>query len=229
MQVSDSDSERVLKYLQLPEDYQPSPSAHPLKFLSIHLRELPSELLRSFDAFVTPKQRSTLPVIRNRRLTFLGSNPDTFTLPAAKSQWHLLYPIRQRHGIRQGLEEKAWAENDFLGGGAQHVGKLGNLLREHEEDREIEKSREQRLQQSASLREAEEAVEEFEEEFDSDDEPSTSTSGKSDTAEEMQHEFLRLIRERFIYGLLEVLSHPVVPNQRAALFSSIPRMHHTRK
>ena len=103
-----------------------------------------------------------------------------------------------RRGQAERLEEKDWADREFLGGAKQHVGKLGTLLGDYEEERTAERFRMERRR-----REAEESFIPEEDEDTSGEEDLTSTPPE-DSPEEARSAFERLIRERFIYGLLDV-------------------------
>ena len=117
----------------------------------------------------------------------------------------------ERVGVEEGKDERMWAENEFLGGRRrQKVGKLGALLGGYEEEREAERIREvrrgdlsQRMQEH-SLEDNEEEEEEEEEEGGEDDEDGDSGVDEPLTPAQLQSNFERLVRERFIYGLLDV-------------------------
>jgi hypothetical protein len=103
----------------------------------------------------------------------------------------------KRIGHEEAREEKEWVENTFLGGkGQAYVGKLGTLLGGYEEERHLERQRQaKRSRPDNFLPEVDES---------SDDEHDRSGSGNPESA---QHElFLRQVRERFIYGHLEVFT-----------------------
>lgn len=189
----------ILSYLDLPPFYEPSPNNSPVEFLRKHVRELPPHLLTLFAANTTPKERSVISAIRNRRLKYAQSNPADLSLVNAKSTWPGLWEGRERLGQEQGIEEKDWAEKEFLGGGGtQQVGKLGALLREYEEERESERVRairRQRAEYIESLPEEDEESDEDEGEILIPEEPSPA---------ETEENFLRLVKECFIYGSLEV-------------------------
>jgi hypothetical protein len=104
--------------------------------------------------------------------------------------------------VRQ--DERHWAEHEFLGGQKQQVGKLGNLLGDYAEEREAEKLRMERREQA--IREADEFVPEEESESDEDDDAmdiSPSQNEETNPFTERSY-FERLIREKYIYGLLDV-------------------------
>lgn len=103
-----------------------------------------------------------------------------------------------------GKDERSWAEREFLGGQKQQVGKLGNLLGDYAEEREAERLRLERREQA--LKEADEFVPEEESESDDDDDAmdvSPSTNTEVDPFTERSY-FERLIKEKYIYGLLDV-------------------------
>ncbi|KAI0353487.1 hypothetical protein OH77DRAFT_1505275 [Trametes cingulata] len=193
----------VLKYLGLPDTYEPSPRTAPLEFLHRHVRSLPPHLLRLFSAHTTPKQRTAIAAIRNRRLKYTQSKPPEFALANAKSTWPSLWEGRERPGKEQAQEEKEWAEKEFLGDGKQKIGKLGNLLGEYEEERESERVRTIRRQRAEYI----ESLPEEDEESDDEEQDATAQEPSPAEAEEM---FLRLLKERFIYGLLESIDYDKV-------------------
>ncbi|KAI0368102.1 hypothetical protein BV20DRAFT_969691 [Pilatotrama ljubarskyi] len=201
--ATDFDPTPILKYLGLPDTYQPSPRTAPLDFLHRHVRSLPPHLLRLFSANTTPRQRSAIPAIRNRRLKYTQSNPPEFSPANAKSAWPALWEGRERPGKEQAQEEKEWAEKEFLGDGKQQVGKLGSLLGEYEEERESERVRTIRRQRAEYI----ESLPEEDEESDDEEQAAIAQEASPAEAEEM---FLRLVKERFIYGFLESIDYDKV-------------------
>ncbi|KAH8105993.1 hypothetical protein BXZ70DRAFT_408531 [Cristinia sonorae] len=195
----DSNQQRaLLSYLGLPEDYAPSPSAEPIQFLQRHLCIIPPHLITQFSSNTTPKQRTVIPAIRNRRSQYVSLNPAELSLTAAKRTWPTLWEGREFRGEEEAAEEEEWVKKEFLQGKEQHVGKLGTLLGGYVEERELQRMREIRRKEAEyreSLPEEDEDTEE--------DEMDAATNDK-DSPEEMQSSFLRLVKERFIYGLLEV-------------------------
>ena len=191
----------VLRYLGLPQDYQPSPLTEPVDFLSKHMPSLPQNLLSLFSSQVTAKQRTVLPAIRNRRLRYFESSPPEFAMPAATALFAYLWPGTLGNNVarEEAEDEKQWADKEFLGGHGKQVGKLGALLGGYEEEREAERTRALRRQQ----REAEESFPEEDE--DTDDEEAAAEAAKEElTPQEAEQLFKRRLKERFIYGLLEV-------------------------
>ncbi|KAL0949377.1 hypothetical protein HGRIS_009446 [Hohenbuehelia grisea] len=190
----------ILSYLGLPADYKPSPADDPIEFLRRHYRELPEHLLIRFSAVTSPKQRTTLPAIRNRRLKYLDSSPPDFRFEAARNTWASLWEGQDHRVVvgRLADEEKTWAKNEFLSGQTKHVGKLGNLLGGYEEERQAERSR-------ALRRNAQEAefVPEEDESDSSDEESSPLPPTELETPDQAKSRFLRVIKEQFIYGQLE--------------------------
>lgn len=194
----------ILRYLGLPPDYQPHPESDPIHFLSKNVKIIPAHFSQRFALSTTPKQRTAISVIRNRRTKFTQSNPTELSFESAKRAWPLLWTSDasdggQRRGRAEGLEEKDWADHEFLGGAKQHVGKLGSLLGDYEQERAAERLRLERRQR--------EAVEPFvpeEDEDTSDEEELGSALPEAETLEEARLAFERMIRERFIYGLLDV-------------------------
>ncbi|KAI0751584.1 hypothetical protein C8Q80DRAFT_1099420 [Daedaleopsis nitida] len=203
--ASQFDESPVLSYLGLPPSYEPSPRTAPVDFLRKHVRELPPHLLKLFSSHTTPKERTAVPVIRNRRLKYVETNPSEFSVANAKSSWPVLWEGRERPGQEQGNDERSWAEKEFMGGGSsQQVGKLGALLGEYEEERESERvriARRQRAEYIESLPEEDEDTDEEEEEILIPYEPSPTESEET---------FLRIVKERFIYGFLESIDYDQV-------------------
>lgn len=195
-------SSSILSYLDLPDDYEPSPDIQPIEFLTKHLRQLPSHLLSHFSATTTPKQRSIIPAIRNRRLRYTSSNPPEFSLASAKATWPVLWPGREPLGKEQADDEREWAEKFFMGSLKPHVGKLGMLLGGYEEERESERVRMIRRAQAEEI----DSLPEEDESSDEEDELENPPPEEEESLEDTKGWFLRRIRERFIYGLLEVRS-----------------------
>jgi hypothetical protein len=184
----------VLSYLSLPNTYTPSPVHDPIAFLLKHLRQLPPHLLSQFTSITTPKQRTSIPVIRNRRLKHASASPSELSFDSAVHTWPTLWHGHdQRHPERR-KEEEEWARTEFLAGSLKHVGKLGPLLGGYEEQREAERMR--LLQRARAAQEASIP----EEDTDSEEENAT----EEETMDEARASFERLVKERFIYGLLDV-------------------------
>ena len=191
----------VLKYLGLPQDYQPSPVTAPIEFLSKHMRNLPQDLLNTFSTHVTPKDRTILPIIRNRRLRYIESEPPEFRIPAARASFPSLWTgtIGPELAREEAKEEREWANNQFMGGQGKQVGKLGELLSGYEEEREAERARDLRRKR----REEEEAYPEEDE--DTDEEEAAAAAAQEELSPQEAHElFKRRLKERYIYGLLDV-------------------------
>ena len=192
----------ILKYLGLPPDHQPNPESDPIRFLSQNIRIFPKHFAQTFAQITTPKQRTAIPAIRNRRTKFTQSNPTELSFEPAKKAWPLLWAGNPSGGPRreqaEGLEEKNWADHEFLGGAKQHVGKLGALLGDYEEERAAERFRMERRRR--------EAEEPFipEEDEDTSDEEDLASAPPEESPEEARLAFERLVRERFIYGLIDV-------------------------
>ena len=194
----------ILSYLGLPPDYQPNPESDPIRFLSQNIRITPKHFAAMFAQSTSPKQRTIIPTIRNRRTKFTQSNPPELSFESAKKSWPSLWTgDPPEGGLRrsraEGLEEKKWADRDFMGGAKQHVGKLGTLLGDYEEDRAAVRFRMERRQ-----READEPFIPEEDEDTSDEEDVALPPPEEESPEEARSAFERLIRERFIYGLLDV-------------------------
>lgn len=220
-----TEAARVLSYLGLPPDYTPSPSNEPVSFLSLHIHQLPPELLSIFSTLTTARQRSTVPAIRNRRFRYTQSNPSELKTSNAKRSWPALWEGPPEPptslGKDSAREEHDWVGSNFLGGSStnssgekrHHVGKLGSLLGGYEEERELERMR--GLRRDMAAKAAEEFVPEEDEssEDDEEEEVPNGMEGRSnfsggppqnDSIEEMQGLFDRRVREQFIYGLLQV-------------------------
>lgn len=195
----------VLNYLGLPPDYQPNPESDPIHFLSQNIRIIPNHFAPKFAQSTTPKQLTAIPTIRNRRTKFAQSNPTELSFESARKTWPSLWAgdpsqgLGPRRGRAEGLEEKNWADREFLGGAKQHVGKLGVLLADYEEERAMESFRVERRR-----RDAEEPFIPEEDEDTSDEEHLASGPPEEESPEQARLVFERSIRERFIYGLLEV-------------------------
>ena len=203
-------SQLLLKYLGLPSEYAPNPTHDPIGFANKHLRELPPNMARLLSSSTTPKQRTQIPTIRNRRLRYTESSPAELSFNQAKSTWPTLWQGREVRGKDEGKDEQDWADNEFLGGSKKHVGKLGTLLGGYEEEREAEKVRNMRRREA----EIAESLPEEEEDTTDEDEPPPQNF-EDESPKDAQIWFVRLIKERFIYGLLDVsLRHLFSPCTR---------------
>lgn len=187
----------ILSYIGLPPEYEPRPSASPIEFLQKHLHVLPPHLIVGFSFITTPKQRSVIAEIRNRRLAYTKTKPKQLAFAEARNRWPHLWFGGGRYDQEAVQEEREWGEKGFLGGGAQQVGKLGTLLADYEEEREAERIRQVRHQRAS-------------EEFVPEEEDSGSESSDQgimeveELPEEERATFERRIKELFIYGMLEV-------------------------
>ncbi|KAF8524579.1 hypothetical protein BU17DRAFT_63145 [Hysterangium stoloniferum] len=199
----------ILSYLGLPPEYEPSPQDSPVDFLTIHLRQLPPNLLALFSRIITPQRRTVLPIIRNRRQKYASTVPRELALPEARKRWPMLWVGREREkpGLEQGKEEKRWAEREFLGGVKGQVGKLGQLLSEYEEEREAERMREVRREKMAE-KFAEQNIEEEEEEEEG--EGVAIVEEEQESTDQLEINFERVVREKFIYGLLDDVDYDPV-------------------
>jgi len=200
-----SDKNIALKYLGLPDDYHPSPSAEPLLFLAKHLTELSPDIL--VVAFPDVKQRTHVPTIRNRRLKYIESRPREFEFDEARSRWPSLWsgPLRRGPRISQTNTEDdlSWVRGGgFLNGSARHVGKLGELLAAYEEERDAEDLRLRRAEQRA--KEEAEFIPEEDSESEEDEDSEIEQSQVVPEPEPSPEEFVRRVHEKFIYGLLSV-------------------------
>jgi len=188
----------VLAYLGLPDDYEPSPQTATIPFLVKHVTQLPPHLLVHFSGITSPKDRTAIITIRNRRLKYAGSNPLELRFASASRKWPDLWQGRERPGVEEVVEERTWADNDFLQGSVKHVGKLGNLLGGYEEEREAERVR--------ILRRERAVIDDFVPENESSDEDGGDVV-LEEPVEIARASFEREIRERFVYGLLEASCH----------------------
>ena len=122
----------------------------------------------------------------------------------AQSQWPALWEGREleKRGAQEGREEREWVErmghDGFLKGpgGGGHVGKLGGLLGEYEEERGAERVRMLRRERAARAA--------FVPEEDSDSDEEDMGKEEEEKPEEAKVLFERLVKEHFIYGLLDV-------------------------
>lgn len=187
----------ILSYLQLPNDYHPSPLESPIDFIQLHIRQLPPHLLLTFSLITTPQQRTVIPTVRNRRLKYASASPPELSFIEARSQWPTLWEGRERRGVEEAQNERDWVRDMFLEGTKGHIGKLAELLGDYEEEREAERVRVLRRERAAN--------EAFvpEEDSDSDDEDEPDVQEEIDP-EDAKISFERLVKERFIYGLLDV-------------------------
>lgn len=200
---NDPETNTLLTYLGLPIDYEPSPTTAPVPFLAKHLGQLPSHLSHIFSAITTPRERTVVLLIRNRRFNFTQSDPPELRFPAAKRQWPMLWQGAEHVAGEDAREEKEWADTTFLGGkGNAFVGKLGILLGDYEEERQIERAR----QAKRGLQDV--LTPDSEEDERSDDDDDLSGPGTPESAKAVQELFLRRVREQFIYGQLEVSIQP---------------------
>ncbi|KAI9574670.1 hypothetical protein HD554DRAFT_2166136 [Boletus coccyginus] len=186
----------ILSYIGLPPEYEPRPSSSPIEFLQKHLHLLPPHLIVGFSSITTPKQRSVIAAIRNRRLAYTETKPKQLAFAEARNRWPHLWSGRGRYGQEAAQEEREWAERGFLGGGTQQVGKLGALLADYEEEREAERIRQVRRQ---GVRE----------EFVPEEEGSEGETSDVEV-EESPEAFERRIKELFIYGMLEGADYGLV-------------------
>ncbi|KAF8557017.1 hypothetical protein OG21DRAFT_1380989, partial [Imleria badia] len=190
----------ILSYIGLPPEYEPRPSISPIEFLQKHLHVLPPHLIVGFSSITTPKQRSAIADIRNRRLAYTETKPKKLAFAEARNRWPHLWSGRGRYGQEAAQEEREWAEQGFMGGSTQQVGKLGTLLADYEEEREAERIRQVRRERAS-------------EEFVPEEEDSDSEMGDEEVEESLEEDratFERRIKELFIYGMLEGADYELV-------------------
>lgn len=224
----------TLKYLGLPADYKPAPDQDPFGFLSLHIAVLPQAYLLAFAHDVTPRQRTAIRLIKNRRTQYaVNSSPSALRWDRARllepQIWNSMNtgtslnpaarpPPPPRPGADAADDEREWADSHFMGyrltssgsAGAGpsalkaqkgYVGRLGDLLAEYEEEREAERLRAVRIERAAIAAAERDTEEEFDSES-SDEEDDMPPEPESE--EEVRSAFERIIRERFIDGLLPV-------------------------
>ncbi|KAG8908176.1 hypothetical protein FRB99_008719 [Tulasnella sp. 403] len=214
------DSPAILKYLGLSANYVPSPRDAPLEFLTKHLQQLPPEYLSPFSQLLTPRQRTSVLGIRNRRAVYAMSSTgrQKFGWVEARKQDPIAYesymiaatgisgmplagdetePTREfRKGEEEAIDERNWAEENFLGGAAMYQRHAPqSLLGQFEEEREAERIRSLRREARKQM-----DLEEQEEEESDDDDPGEQVK---ESPEEARAAFERVVRERFVDGLLE--------------------------
>ncbi|KAL1747503.1 hypothetical protein HDZ31DRAFT_31946 [Schizophyllum fasciatum] len=215
----------VLNYLGL--DASHPPSQNPIDFLNRHLTALPPHLAAHFSQLTTPKQRTAVPRIRNRRTKYTTTAPEALSFSAARRTWPHLWEGRERRGQEEAAEERRWVQEGFMPGERRHVNKIGTLLGEYEEEREAERVRELRRERASAVP-APDPEDDFvpEEESESDDETidagdvagrfaslaikPTPKPEPEETDADRRALFERIIRERFIYGLLDNIDYDKV-------------------
>ncbi|KAG9050458.1 hypothetical protein FS837_005263 [Tulasnella sp. UAMH 9824] len=218
---SDFNVAPILKYLSLQADHKPSPRDEPLEFLRDHLIQLPVEFSRPFSAITTPRQRTQLLRIRNRRTTYACSPQGRKALSwvEARKEDPLAYeafmisstgtqgmPLAQdptdperayRRGEEEGAEERKWVKSSFMDGAKGHVGegKLAALLGQFEEEREAERLRDMKRE----IREREQAQRESEPEEEEDDSEGeeSPTNPIYDSAGDARSSFEKVVRDKF--------------------------------
>lgn len=216
--------ELVFNHLGLGSDYEPNPSSDPIAFLQKHLTQLPQSILLRFSTIINPKDRTIVSAIRNRRYKYTSSKPQELTGEHARDTWKELWQgpsedtmarIR-RLQAQANSDERSWAETNFLGGQKQHVGKLGGLLGKVSVSTSVQCNSadpqspgdyaEERAAESLRKDRRLVHVDEFipEEETDSEEEESSGNAAREDTFDELKDSFERTLRERLIYGLLDV-------------------------
>ena len=207
--LAEEDVARIRSYLSLaPSTILPSST---FAFLEAHLHILPTSLLLPFSSIISPRQRSTIPIIKSRRLLHASNNPlpNTLRADSGRLRWPLLWERLGGSSLppsSQGVEEEEdWVTEGFMPGkeGRQHVKKLGGFLRGLEEEREQEGVREARRVE----RRLDDVGEEFDEESD-DEEASIAPrpAGNPSRAteldqEDVKKEFERKLLELFVDGL----------------------------
>lgn len=197
------DVARILSYLSLPPSITlPTP---PLTFLTSHLHILPTSLLLPFSPLIPPRARSSVPLIRSRRLFYASTVPlpPPLRASAGRLRWPLLWERSGGSSLAppsEDVEEEGdWVAEGFMPGkeGRQHVKKLGRFLRGLEEEREMEGVREARKVE----RRLDDVGEEFDEESDEEDgRVPVRVNGEVDQ-EDVKVAFERRLLELFVDGL----------------------------
>ncbi|KAH6915128.1 hypothetical protein BKA70DRAFT_1420075 [Coprinopsis sp. MPI-PUGE-AT-0042] len=200
-----------LRYLGLPPGYSPSPKEDPISFLSKHITQLPPHILEHFSLITTPRQRTAITIIRNRRLKWTLGGPKELSLDHGINSWPGLWQGALRPGVEEARDEKEWTMAKFLDGAGMQIGRLGDLLGDYEEERENERVRVlRRVQQDQEIvPEEDEDTDEEEEEGESPP-PHSDSESEPESTSEREENFQRRIRERFIYGLLEGIDYAKV-------------------
>lgn len=226
-----ADALALLRYLGLPEDHSPSPQLQPIEFLNLYLPVLSQQHLAFFSDLPSPRQRTAVRLIKNRRTRF-ALESDSSTLrweegrnlePYIWDSMHSGVPRStelppSRPGAHAGDQERAWADDSFVGyraaGPSQsqpstgtqkgYVGRLGDLLAEYEEEREAERIRTTRRERAAIAAMEKETEEEFDSDSDSSAEEGRTAEEMVESVDEIRKAFERVLRERFIDGLLNV-------------------------
>ena len=192
----------VLSYLGLPGGYKPAPHTEPIEFLEKHIRALPPHLVSHFSLITVPKQRTVIRTVRNRRLKYVNLNPGRIDSDLLRNEWHATRGGVGGPGKEAGGEEREWVRTSFLDGSTvQHVGKLGKLLAEEEEARVLERARSIRRERAT----IEQSIPEEDDESDeSADDVNRIEASEGTEAANDEEVFRRVLKEQFIYGLLEV-------------------------
>lgn len=197
------DIERILSYLDLPTTSElPTP---PLTFLAEHISVLPPPLLLPFDEITSPRERTSIPAIKSRRLIYATQTPLPAELHADRGRlrWPLLWERMGGSSLpppsADVREEERWVEENFLPGkeNAQHVKKLGGFLRGLEEEREMEGV--------VMARRAERRLDDIGEEFDEEsDEEEEEVDGSGAFPREVEEKNQAEVREAFEKRILEL-------------------------
>jgi hypothetical protein len=105
-------------------------------------------------------------------------------------------------------------------GKTKHIGKLGSLLGDYEEEREAERVRTMRRERTREMERESDLIPEEDDDTDEEPEDATGVEEEEESEAEARLAFERLIKERFIYGLLEV-SICLVGQNRATFFLDV--------
>ncbi|KAH8830430.1 hypothetical protein DL96DRAFT_1707255 [Flagelloscypha sp. PMI_526] len=180
--------------------------------LRSYLHILPESLLaQTFAQLLSPRRRSVVPAIRNRRLAYTNTNPSEFIFSNAKTRWPALWRGSERPGVQQAEDEHQWAKDEFMDQNtSMKVGKLPQLLRDFEEERQAERIRAIRRERAA----ADQFVPEEDSDSDLDSEEEEGSLIKmsldSEQNEESETDFEQRIKQLFIYGLLDNANYDTV-------------------
>ncbi|QRV72785.1 hypothetical protein RhiJN_00799 [Ceratobasidium sp. AG-Ba] len=219
---SSFDGAAILKYLALDADYDPSPTENPIEFLKRHMLQLPPHILVLFsqNPKATPRARTSVPAVKNRRCNYAVGEPralDPDVLSKTDPEvWDIVNEERpQGQAIQRPAaperdedveDERAWADREFQG---SHIGKIGELLAELEGERARERLRTIRRQAAVARQRREETEEEFDESSDEEEEEGDAT-GVAGHINGPERDLRRLVRERFISGLLKEFNYDTV-------------------
>lgn len=145
MQSDEIDS--ILRWLG--SDDREELKTHPLQFLRRNIYTLPPHLLKYFHSVTTPKDRTTIPIVKKRRMNWARSQHslDTFTADSGRfrdpSNFEQTlqrdekgYHPSFKYAQDAGSSESQWLENESMMSDHAKLGKLAGLLSEYESERD---------------------------------------------------------------------------------------------